>query len=261
MFRDEVSVKAAIARARDANKNTYIIGEELNHANFEILIESIRAIPGRVRLCFTENVILGETQGQFETLFRLGVEVDALIFIKTVIQNFTAFAAELQHCQSLATLSFSKCRLTDQHIDALIPSIKSLPHLASFDISNDQISPWSFTNICRALASCRELTTLNWTNNQLGDCSSFVDLMKSSPSLRFLDFSGCVLTESWMAALSELLDANWQIADLKTTVHDPIFLLKVKRNNNRYLGMRRSLNSRMARFAQPLGDEDVLFGG
>lgn len=251
----EGSVQTAIMRARNSQRNTYIIREQLTRFLFHQLIDCIKQIPCRVRIVFDRITILGEAVSVFPDLFACGVDVDTLMFRQCTIQNFSGFAQSLSRCSSLSCLHFSKCSLTDEDLDAIVLCFPTLTHLSVFGITETTTSPAGFASVCRGLCACKELTTFQWSDNALGDPGPFVDLVMSVSSLRFIDFSGNAMSGEWVNAITELLNANWQIAELKMGTMDSSLLILAERNKARYRAMTSGLNSRMALYAQPVSDD------
>lgn len=251
---DPFTVQGAIQTAAQKKKNTYIISEEMNRRNTSLLVDSMKRIPGRIRLCFHNCLLLAEAVQVLDDYFQESYDVDGLIFLNTKIQNFESFCLGIGNCESLSLLSFTSCQLRDDDIDLIIGALRKLKHIRVFDISSDHIGPVAFSNICRALSVCKELTTFQWTRNQLGEPNSFIDLVKAVPTLTNIIIDDSLLSVQWRQALYQILDENWQITNIKTTDLDPQLLLKIKRNNQRYQTKCNGLSTRMCRYAQPIND-------
>ncbi|OHT05720.1 hypothetical protein TRFO_05886 [Tritrichomonas foetus] len=254
---DPYSINGAIANAKSQKKNVYILEHTINRDGVVKLTDSIHRIPGRIRICFKDGLILAEAVEQFGKLFGENLDFDALIFINTQIQNFPGFCEALGRCASLSILSFTSCRLTDSDFESLNPILKKLIHLQTIDISHDHIGPVMFSNMCHALCANSELESFHWNDNQLGDPAAFVELVKSVPSLRKVDLSGIILTDQWVEALSQLLDESWQLCDVRVTDITPTLRAKIDRNNMRNEMMRKGPSRRMAAYAIP--DIDDIF--
>lgn len=251
----EDSIQTAITRAKNSQRNTYIIREQLTKFLFHQLIDCIKQIPCRVRIVFDNITILGEAVVLFPELFSCGVDVDTLMFNECTVQNFHVFAQSLSAASSLSTLHFSKCQLTDEDYDALVVVLPALKHLSSFGISNAKTSPGVFANVCRGLCACKELSCFQWNNNHLGESGPFVDLVRSVSSLRFIDFSETGLSGEWTNALTDLLNANWQIAELKVGSGNPSLQILAARNKTRHKAMTSGPSARMMLYAQPASED------
>ena len=254
---DPFSVNGAIINAKQKKKNIYILNNLINRAGLIKISESIHRIPGRVRICFKDANIIAEAVDQLKKLFSEQLDFDALIFINTQIQNFPDFCEAIGLCSSLSILSFTSCNLTDDKIELLIPILRNLKHLQTFDISHDSVGPVMFNNLCHALCINHELESFHWKENQLGDPSSFVDLVKSVPTLTRVDFSGIILPDSWIKALNQILDESWQLTDIKLTDNNTVLQQKIARNEMRKEMLRRGPSARMIKYAMP--DTDDLF--
>jgi hypothetical protein len=251
---DEGSVQAAIARAKESRRNTYLIKEQLNATNTAQLLDAIRRIPCRIRLCIADCLILAEAADLLCRFFAEKVDIDCLILSKVTIQNQTEFCTGIGHIGSLSTLSLSGCRLSESAIEALCAGFCELKHLRTLELASDQLGPGAFTSVCRALILNKELTTFSWEGNQLGDIPAFGDFVRSTESLRFLNFTVIQLSDMWMAALSELLDASWQIADLKVSSGNAQLMDRIVRNRERYRTSQAHPGFRLMRYAQPRSD-------
>ena len=236
---DPFSVNGAIINAKQKKKNIYILNNLINRAGLIKISESIHRIPGRVRICFKDANIIAEAVDQLKKLFSEQLDFDALIFINTQIQNFPDFCEAIGLCSSLSILSFTSCNLTDDKIELLIPILRNLKHLQTFDISHDSVGPVMFNNLCHALCINHELESFHWKENQLGDPSSFVDLVKSVPNL------------------SQVVDESWQLTDIKLTDNNTVLQQKIARNEMRKEMLRRGPSARMIKYAMP--DTDDLF--
>lgn len=254
---DPYSIDGAIHNAQIKKKNVYLLSQMIDSNGVMKLSNSIRKIPGRIRFCFKNANILEESIIPFEKLFSEDLDFDAFIFLNCQIHNFPKFCQAIGHCSSLSILSFTSCHFDDAHIEALISQLVNFKHLQTFDISKESIGPVMFVNVCHALCANRELRSFGWSDTQLGDPGAFVDLVKSIPSLTHIDFSHAILSETWVKALSELLDGNWQLKELKITDTNPSLREKLERNQNRNELLKKGPSSRMIRYA--IADNDELF--
>jgi hypothetical protein len=251
---NSVSVDAAISKACSSKRNTYVLKGQIDRSSIVRVVNCIRQISCRVRLCFTDALILGEAADALSEFFWEKADVDTLIFINTNIQRSQSFMASLTRLNSLSTLSFSGCHLTDSDVDYLVTSFDGLPHLRSLDLSEDRLGPSVFSGVCRALQRLPELAAFRWAGNQLGDPAAFVALMNKG-ALRTIDFSGTPLGTDWIRVLGDLLDRDWQIAELKVTDCSTIIAEKIHRNRERFRNERAGPAFRMSRYAAPLGDD------
>ncbi|KAK8893431.1 hypothetical protein M9Y10_021851 [Tritrichomonas musculus] len=254
---DPYSINGAIITAKSKKKNLYVLNNLINRSGLLNITDSIHKIAGRIRICFKDANIIAEAVDQLIKLFSEPLDFDALIFINVQIQNFPNFCEAISHCTSLSILSFTSCSLTDDKIELLIPSLRNLKHLQTFDISHDNVGPVMFNNLCHALCMNHELESFHWKDNQLGDPSSFVDLVKSVPNLSQVDFRGIILSESWIKALCQLLDESWQLTSIKITDNNDILRKKIEKNEMRRELLRRGPAARMIRYAIP--DSNDLF--
>ena len=254
---DPFSINGAIANAKQQKKNVYLLSQPINRDAVNKLSESIHRIPGRIRICLKNSTVLSEANEHLKKLFLEPLDFDALIFMNTQFQDFSGFCDALSKCSSLEILSFISCGLSDAYCESLQQALKCLKHLQTFDISHDSIGPVMFSNICHSLCVNSELECFNWIDNQLGDPSAFVDLLKSVPSLRKVDFSGIILTEPWVQTLSQVLDESWQLISIKITDVNPILRQKIERNEARYEMLKKGPAARMSRYAIP--DTDDIF--
>jgi hypothetical protein len=235
------------------------VKEPVNGANASRLLESIRRIPCRIRLCFTDCLIVAEATDLLCRFFAEKPDIDCLVFSKVTIQSQTEFCTGITQILSLSNLSFSECHLGESALDALCAGFHHLKHLKTLEIAGDQLGPGSFTAVCRALILNKELTTFSWQGNQLGDHSAFGDLIRSNENLRFLDFTSVQLGTDWMSAFIELLDTNWQIADLKVSSGNAQLMDRIVRNRERYRMSQSHPGFHLMRYAQPRTDTVDIF--
>jgi hypothetical protein len=231
-----------------------VLKGQIDRPSVARVVNCVRQISCRVRLCFTDALILGEATDALSEFFCENADVDTLIFIKTHIQRCQSLMASLIRVRSLSALSFSGCRLSDGDVDCLLTSFDGLAHLRSLDVSDDGLGPAVFSSVCRAAAGLPALAALRWTGNQLGDPAAFVALVDRG-SLRTADLSGTPLGDEWVRVLGELLDRDWQIADLTVTNGSPVLAHKIHRNRDRFRKARTGPCFRMMRYTAPVQED------
>jgi hypothetical protein len=249
------AVNQAISRAQEKRRNTYLLRGQLDRKGLTSIFACAARIQCRIRFCFTDALLIGEATDALASFFAENPDLDALIFANVTVQKSVSLFSSLRHCQSLATLSLSHCNLTDADLDALFASFQTLSNLRTLEISRDHLGPSVFGNVCRALPVLPALTTFVWTGNQLGDPVSFAEAVVATPSLRFIDFSLCALTNDWVQTLGAVLDRDWQIADLKIENPGPPLSQKIARNRERFQAEQTGPSCRMIRYARPVSDD------